>query len=177
LVCYIFRVARAPACGRKNVPSLIVSIHIGKPPNQPFLLNLQGYSGLHFKDLSFSDLNLLCCVPNCHSNMQVLARLAVSVSFIARLALAQDHGEEASREMGPVAFMWPPDRLWGADFDNHAPCGSAASVTNRTIFPLCKSLSYSTLSCFPLTMRSSERSDFPGCAGRILADTGRHLAQ
>lgn len=72
--------------------------------------------------------------------MQVLAKLAVSIGFIARLALAQDHGDDAAREMGPVAFMWPPDRVWGADQDNHAPCGSAASVTNRTVFPLRKFL-------------------------------------
>lgn len=70
--------------------------------------------------------------------MHAVAKLATSVGLIARLALAQDHGDDASREMGPVAFMWPPDRLWGADFDNHAPCGSAASVSNRTVFPLRK---------------------------------------
>ena len=40
----------------------------------------------------------------------VLAVLLLQCS----VARAQDHGEEASKEMGPVAFMWPPDREWGA---------------------------------------------------------------
>ncbi|KAJ5322833.1 hypothetical protein N7452_011122 [Penicillium brevicompactum] len=38
--------------------------------------------------------------------------------------------------MGPAAFLWPPDRAWGAAQDNTAPCGSSAGVTNRTEFPL-----------------------------------------
>lgn len=58
------------------------------------------------------------------------------------IALAQaQHGEEYSETMGPVAFMWPPDRVWGAAQDNTAPCGSAAGVTNRTEFPLRMSVS------------------------------------
>ncbi|KAJ9638477.1 hypothetical protein H2204_004247 [Knufia peltigerae] len=53
------------------------------------------------------------------------------------IALAQaQHGEDYSKTMGPVAFMWPPDRVWGAAQDNTAPCGSVAGVTNRTQFPL-----------------------------------------
>lgn len=52
-------------------------------------------------------------------------------------AHAQTHGEDAEgTEMGPVAFMWPPDRIWDAAHDNIAPCGSALGVSNRTIFPL-----------------------------------------
>ncbi|KAJ5990946.1 hypothetical protein N7499_011491 [Penicillium canescens] len=39
-------------------------------------------------------------------------------------------------DMGPAAFLWPPDRAWGAAQDNTAPCGSSAGVTNRTEFPL-----------------------------------------
>ncbi|KAJ5742284.1 hypothetical protein N7533_011693 [Penicillium manginii] len=46
------------------------------------------------------------------------------------------HGEEASTEMGPVAFLWPPDRLWGAAHDNAAPCGSSTGAVNRTNFPM-----------------------------------------
>ncbi|KAA8648021.1 hypothetical protein EYZ11_011549 [Aspergillus tanneri] len=46
------------------------------------------------------------------------------------------HGEEAAEEMGPVAFMWPPDRKWGAAYDNNAPCGSNTGPVNRTNFPL-----------------------------------------
>ncbi|KIY03120.1 uncharacterized protein Z520_01587 [Fonsecaea multimorphosa CBS 102226] len=54
----------------------------------------------------------------------------------AKYALSQEHGEEYEKTMGPVAFLWPPDREWGAAQDNTAPCGSAASVVNRTEFPL-----------------------------------------
>jgi hypothetical protein len=39
-------------------------------------------------------------------------------------------------DMGPAAFMWPPDRVWSGDMDNKAPCGSRASAGNRTEFPL-----------------------------------------
>lgn len=39
-------------------------------------------------------------------------------------------------DMGPAAFLWPPDRLWNAGIDNTPPCGSVASVGNRTQFPL-----------------------------------------
>ncbi|CEI65602.1 hypothetical protein FVEN_g8859 [Fusarium venenatum] len=39
-------------------------------------------------------------------------------------------------EMGPAAFMWPPDRVWSGDMDNRAPCGSRAPAGNRTEFPL-----------------------------------------
>ncbi|RDW79228.1 copper acquisition factor BIM1-like domain-containing protein [Aspergillus mulundensis] len=51
-------------------------------------------------------------------------------------AMAQTHGEDAAREMGPAAFLWPPDRTWGAAYDNNAPCGSVSGVSNRTQFPL-----------------------------------------
>ncbi|KIW69580.1 hypothetical protein PV04_05450 [Phialophora macrospora] len=57
-------------------------------------------------------------------------------ALTAKYALGQEHGEEYEKTMGPVAFLWPPDREWGAAQDNTAPCGSAASVVNRTEFPL-----------------------------------------
>ncbi|OQE16284.1 hypothetical protein PENFLA_c028G08518 [Penicillium flavigenum] len=62
-------------------------------------------------------------------------------NYIALLALSAigglcAHGDEASTEMGPAAFMWPPDRLWGAAYDNNAPCGSSTGPVNRTSFPL-----------------------------------------
>ncbi|KAJ5476930.1 hypothetical protein N7475_002659 [Penicillium sp. IBT 31633x] len=61
-------------------------------------------------------------------------------NFLVLLALSTievcAHGEEASTEMGPAAFMWPPDRLWGAAYDNNAPCGSSTGVVNRTKFSL-----------------------------------------
>ncbi|PVI05623.1 hypothetical protein DM02DRAFT_610605 [Periconia macrospinosa] len=47
------------------------------------------------------------------------------------------HGEgEEGNSMGPVAFMWPPDRLWTAASDNVGPCGSPSGPGNRTSFPL-----------------------------------------
>ncbi|KAF2031751.1 hypothetical protein EK21DRAFT_62439 [Setomelanomma holmii] len=61
------------------------------------------------------------------------------VTLVACLPLsrAQTHGEGAEgTEMGPVAFMWPADRIWDAAHDNTGPCGSAAGPSNRTIFPL-----------------------------------------
>ncbi|KAJ5505031.1 hypothetical protein N7463_007905 [Penicillium fimorum] len=61
-------------------------------------------------------------------------------NYIALIALSAigvcAHGEEASTEMGPAAFLWPPDRLWGAAYDNNAPCGSSTGAVNRTNFPL-----------------------------------------
>lgn len=55
----------------------------------------------------------------------------------AVLSNAQTHGEgEEGSSMGPVAFLWPPDRVWDAQYDNTAPCGSSAGPSNRTIYPL-----------------------------------------
>ncbi|KAJ5937249.1 hypothetical protein N7454_004904 [Penicillium verhagenii] len=39
-------------------------------------------------------------------------------------------------DMGPAAFLWPPDRTWSSTADNTAPCGSNANIGNRTEFPL-----------------------------------------
>ncbi|KKK19162.1 hypothetical protein P175DRAFT_0540894 [Aspergillus ochraceoroseus IBT 24754] len=61
-----------------------------------------------------------------------LALLTVLSSTIGAWA----HGEDEAKEMGPVAFLWPPDRVWGAAYDNTAPCGSSSGVVNRTEFPL-----------------------------------------
>lgn len=44
--------------------------------------------------------------------------------------------EAEATDMGPAAFMWPPDRVWGASVDNTPPCGSVAGVTTRSQFPL-----------------------------------------
>lgn len=58
-------------------------------------------------------------------------------SALAVLSNAQTHGEGAEgSSMGPVAFLWPPDREWNAQHDNTAPCGSSAGPSNRTIYPL-----------------------------------------
>ncbi|KAJ8108042.1 hypothetical protein OPT61_g8447 [Boeremia exigua] len=65
------------------------------------------------------------------------ASLFSFVAALAALGNAQTHGEgEEGKTMGPVAFMWPPDRIWDAQHDNTAPCGSAAGPSNRTIYPL-----------------------------------------
>lgn len=65
------------------------------------------------------------------------AVLAFAATLFAGVnAVDADHGEEAATEMGPAAFLWPSDRVWGAAADNTAPCGSVAGVTNRTDFPL-----------------------------------------
>ncbi|EXJ83791.1 hypothetical protein A1O1_07418 [Capronia coronata CBS 617.96] len=50
--------------------------------------------------------------------------------------VAQEHGEDYAKTMGPVAFLWPSDRIWDAAHDNSAPCGTPSGVTDRTEFPL-----------------------------------------
>lgn len=65
--------------------------------------------------------------------------LLLLTPFLSSLPLAmgvETHGEEESKEMGPVGFMWPPDREWGAAQDNTPPCGSKEGVTERTDFPM-----------------------------------------
>ncbi|KAM3514382.1 hypothetical protein MY11210_001936 [Beauveria gryllotalpidicola] len=66
---------------------------------------------------------------------------AVLSALMAAGASAADTKSAAKRPItsetiGPAAFMWPPDRVWSADADNTAPCGSIAGVGNRTDFPL-----------------------------------------
>jgi hypothetical protein len=59
--------------------------------------------------------------------------------FAAAMSMghAQTHGEgEEGTSMGPVAFLWPADRVWDAQNDNTAPCGSSSGPSNRTAFPL-----------------------------------------
>ncbi|KAF4586007.1 putative GPI anchored protein [Ophiocordyceps camponoti-floridani] len=50
------------------------------------------------------------------------------LGFVAAVA-AQQH-------LGPAAFLWPPDRVWGSAAGHTAPCGSVTGVGNRTEFPL-----------------------------------------
>ncbi|KAF9777093.1 hypothetical protein IL306_004640 [Fusarium sp. DS 682] len=59
-----------------------------------------------------------------------LASFAFSQDDIPTDATVKDE------DMGPAAFMWPPDRVWSGDMDNKAPCGSRASAGNRTDFPM-----------------------------------------
>jgi hypothetical protein len=59
---------------------------------------------------------------------------------LASFAFSQDdtptNATVTDEDMGPAAFMWPPDRVWSGDMDNRAPCGSRAPAGNRTEFPL-----------------------------------------
>lgn len=61
-------------------------------------------------------------------------------------------------EMGPAAFLWPPDRAWSAHIDNHAPCGSVEGPGKRVEFPL----STSTISLPPIATNIH-----PPAGGRI----------
>ncbi len=64
--------------------------------------------------------------------------MVVKSLLLAALVNQAMAGAVTSNDMGPAAFMWPPDRVWSAALDNTAPCGSSASVGNRTQFPLSK---------------------------------------
>jgi len=60
-----------------------------------------------------------------------------------------------SDKMGPAAIMWPADRPWSDKHDNTAPCGSDASVGERTPFPLSESTQLSPLRPGPPFMVAS----------------------
>ncbi|KAF7551921.1 hypothetical protein G7Z17_g4667 [Cylindrodendrum hubeiense] len=64
--------------------------------------------------------------------------LALATVVVSRPADDDETSSVTDDEMGPAAFMWPPDRVWSGDMDNRAPCGSksSASNSNRTEFPL-----------------------------------------
>lgn len=71
--------------------------------------------------------------------MKLPAALFTTVAAsLAGYALGQAHGESYAQTMGPVAFLWPPDREWSETQENIAPCGSSSGVVNRTDFPLTK---------------------------------------
>lgn len=65
-------------------------------------------------------------------------------------------------EMGPAAFLWPPDRAWSAHIDNHAPCGSVEGPGKRVEFPL--SMSTRTI---PLPSIAGTLTSIPQAGGRI----------
>lgn len=66
----------------------------------------------------------------------LLATLSwLAISQIQMVEAEHGDGDEGTI-MGPAAFLWPEDRNWNAAYDNIGPCGSAASIGNRTIFPL-----------------------------------------
>src|SRR5436190_24232748 len=61
------------------------------------------------------------------------ARIMLGLTF-APVARAKDdtpHGADAVGTMGPVAFLWPPERIWDAAHDNIAPCSTSAGPSNN----------------------------------------------
>lgn len=69
--------------------------------------------------------------------MKLSTALTATAIATASYAAAQDHGDEYSQTMGPVAFLWPPDREWSEDSENTAPCGSSSGpMSERAQFPL-----------------------------------------
>ncbi|POR33767.1 Uncharacterized protein TPAR_06041 [Tolypocladium paradoxum] len=65
-----------------------------------------------------------------------MARLVSVLAGLAWLAAVSTAAKTSAEDMGPAAFMWPPDRVWSAAMDNTPPCGSVAGASNRTAFPL-----------------------------------------
>ncbi|KAJ5917076.1 hypothetical protein N7504_001091 [Penicillium tannophilum] len=55
---------------------------------------------------------------------------------LASISFAPCQAADTATDMGPAAFLWPPDRAWSSAADNTAPCGSNADIGNRTEFPL-----------------------------------------
>ncbi|ODV62151.1 copper acquisition factor BIM1-like domain-containing protein ASCRUDRAFT_24938, partial [Ascoidea rubescens DSM 1968] len=55
---------------------------------------------------------------------------------LVNAAPALKHGSEYSQTMGPVAVLYPPDREWAETTERTAPCGTHATVGNRSDFPL-----------------------------------------
>lgn len=65
---------------------------------------------------------------------------------LASLSFAPCQAADTATDMGPAAFLWPPDRAWSSAADNTAPCGSNADIGNRTEFPLSKVLRLTIIS-------------------------------
>ncbi|KAK4192887.1 hypothetical protein QBC35DRAFT_446716 [Podospora australis] len=63
---------------------------------------------------------------------------AAAATLLVGGVLAHPTGNDGDLDyMGPIAFMWPPDRHW--EDESHgmlAPCGTHDGVLNRTAFPL-----------------------------------------
>ena len=88
--------------------------------------------------LSVSDIFLFAYLAPPGENIQP-STMSPRTSILAGLALAVAVTSAAEYDdMGPAAFLWPPDRVWSASADNNAPCGSVASPGNRTEFPMRK---------------------------------------
>lgn len=69
---------------------------------------------------------------------RLLAVAAATMLSVGPLVTA--HSEEDYDHMGPLGFMWPQDREWDEEDGMTGPCGSSRGATNRTEFPVGKSL-------------------------------------
>lgn len=107
-------------------------------------------------------------------NSPLYLSLLLPLLFASAFAQEETHGSDAAKSMGPAAFMWPPDREWGAAQDNTAPCGSASGVMNRTDFPLGILDSIAKMHCADGT---SQWSNLPCHARRLLLRPSRHQLQ
>ncbi|KND93682.1 hypothetical protein TOPH_01412 [Tolypocladium ophioglossoides CBS 100239] len=65
-----------------------------------------------------------------------MAPLVSVLAGLAWLAAVSSAADISAEDIGPAAFMWPPERMWSAAADTTPPCGSVAGVGNRTTFPL-----------------------------------------
>lgn len=95
---------------------------------------------IRYSFLALASLFILSGLRNCILPAIQAHSDTMKSSLLSLIALSAAgvwaHGEEGAKEMGPVAFMWPPDRKWGEKYDNNAPCGSSTGPVNRTDFPL-----------------------------------------
>ena len=60
----------------------------------------------------------------------------LAAAALAGIATAAHGDSYEGTVMGPVAFLWPDDRVWDSADDNIGPCGSSDGPANRTTFPL-----------------------------------------
>ncbi|KAK7753182.1 hypothetical protein SLS62_004915 [Diatrype stigma] len=68
--------------------------------------------------------------------LKVFGAVAFAAIACSRGVLAQHDSDDEVDDMGPAAFLWPPDREWLSYHDNVEPCGTSSGPTNRTEFPL-----------------------------------------
>jgi len=73
----------------------------------------------------------------CNSSfIKMRSLLLLFLSTLTAAHLNAGHGADEASEMGPVQFLWPPDRPWHPDDDNVSPCGTKSGPGERTDFPL-----------------------------------------
>lgn len=68
--------------------------------------------------------------------LRILEAVVVAVAIMCSRGVVAFESDSEAPDMGPAAFLWPPDREWLSFHDNVAPCGTSAGPTNRTEFPL-----------------------------------------